>query len=824
MPDRDILIVSKMPNSKEWQAELDADLKECGVPLNRVRHMSVLPERTFEDVSARQIKEYIPRVNRIIAKVNPRYILLLGNEALSTVLSHSGITKYRGRVFDQAGISAQVIPTISPSAAKRNPSNRPGYLADLRLFANLIRGITDISSDPDYAVIDTIEKLKALKKILAVTEELNFDVETHSEYWKADGRIVSLSGVCDLKTTEGKDEVFTFAIPLYHPESVWQKRHRRVLLALKEELESIPKIVAHNSTYDCKWLIAYGANVKPTFDTMMAQHVLDENRLKGLKPMAQAELGVAPWGIDTRDLLSTPLADVLHYNVLDAHYMRLLKKKVLVPKLKESPHSARLLMKLIIPGMREIIDSEMRGIWIDVKRLNERLPIALQTLADIERRIGEAAELPPLPGSPESIALGGVSDWPLDAKGKPRAINYNASLFARWMLFDWCRLPILERGKNKDDGSPGEPSMAEGVLMALRERHPVIPIMLERVKWQKYISSFLTPYSELYDSDHRIHTNFKFGGTVTGRLSSGKTDDDKITGVRGKIRGVNLQQVPRDTFIRGLFGAPPGWIFVQADYSQVELRIAAFLADEKMMKKAYQLGWDLHTITAARVTGLPEKGLPKEIRKKVGKPVNFGFLYGMGATKFISTALENYGSRFELEEAIQARDAYFELYPGLRPWHARQRALVNKYGRVQSPLGRTRNLPDIYSPEQGVRAEAERQAINSPVQGFASDLAVLSMIETNKGIRRDGINAHCLGLVHDAINYEVHTDDLPLLLPLLKETMEDMSIVERKFGVHVDVPIVADLSIGQHWGDLIELTAEEVYNVTEELIERAKAA
>lgn len=272
-----------------------------------------------------------------------------------------------------------------------------------------------------------------------------------------------------------------------------------------------------------------------------------------------------------------------------------------------------------------------------------------------------------------------------------------------------------------------------------------------------------------------------------------------------------MQQVPRDPLVRGLFGAAPGWTFVEADYSQIELRIAAFLAREQHMLHLYSIGADIHLTTAARVTGLPESQVSKEVRKKVGKPVNFGFLYGMGWAKFISTAFSNYEAVFTEAEARAARTTYFQLYPGLLPWHNRQRRLVNQNGRVQSPIGRVRHLPDIYSPEQGVRAEAERQAINSPVQGFASDMAVLSMVAINQQLRDEGIAGRCLGLVHDAINYEVRNDELGRALPIIKSTMEDMSLVRKKFGVQIDVPIIADLQVGRHWGDTTELTEDMVF-------------
>ena len=804
----ELVVVSKMPNSGEWHKELLIDLEEAGIDTSNVYFTQALRCRTFDqDASNPDIKACRPYLEEELEEINPKWVLALGNEALLATTGHSGIMKYRGKLYDKSSYS--VLPTISPSSVKRNPGQRGGYLADLRLLANKMKGRDSGIAKPNWVIIDTKEKLALLKKVLSSTQELHWDVETHSDYFKADGRIVTLSGTCEVLDKNGKTKLWVFGLPLYHPESPWKSSHRSVLTYLKSSFEGIPRAVAHNGAYDSKWMIAYGINLKVTFDTLLAIHVLNENVQKGLKPQAQARLGVEPWGIDTKDLLTTPLDRVLEYNVLDTWYMYWVKKQ-LVEELKEKPRLARVLMKLLMPAQRDLIDSEMRGIWVDVPRLESRAPIVEQTLTDTRDKILTLADLQtednPLGLKPEDSA------WPKDAKGKPREVNLNASIFARWLLFDWCGLPIYERGKEKANGAPGDPSMAEDVLLALKHSHPIVPAMLDRVKWQKYSSSFINPYRDLYDEEHRIHTNFKLAGTVTGRLSSGKTDEEKVTGNRGKLRGVNLQQVPRDPFIRGLFGAPPGWTFVEADYSQIELRIAAFLARERHMLHLYAVGADIHLTTAARVTGLPESQVSKEVRKRVGKPVNFGFLYGMGWKKFIETAFNNYGAVFSEEEARGARKTFFDLYPGLPAWHNRQRRLVNEHGRVQSPLGRVRHLPDIFSPEQGVRAEAERQAINSPVQGFASDLAVLSMVAINQKFRDLGINGHCLGLVHDAINFEIRNDDVPKALPIIKNTMEDMSLVRRKFGVHVDIPIIADLKTGSHWGDTKELTVDQVYD------------
>lgn len=798
-PGASVMVVGRMPNGTKMQMQLEAELVEMGLDLQTVYFSSALKCLNFDqNASNADVKACRYFLEAEIERVQPKFILCLGNEALLAVLGKSGITKYRGRPYEAHG--AQVVPTISPSAVNRNPGQRAGFAADLRLFVNLVKGRTGSIKIPKYHIIDTELKLKKLKRILAHVDVMNVDVETHDEYWRPGGRMVSFAATCEvIDPKSGERKEFIFAVPLYHPESPFRTKWRAVLKYLAPALVGIRKIVAHNGKYDEKWFRQFGVELTVTFDTILALQLLDENSVKKLKVVGPARLGVEPWGIDTKSLLSMSLAEVLEYNVLDTYYMGLIEQQVR-KELLANKALTKLFKFLMMPANADLVISEMNGIYLDVKRLEERHPLVQAELARIEAEI--LSHLPP----------NDSDEWPTDAKGRPLAPNFNASNFARWMLFDYLALPILERGKEKPDGSEGDPSMREGVLMELKDQHPVVALMLERVKWQKYDSSFFNAYREMYDRDHRIHTNFKLIGTVTGRLSSGKTDEEKITGVRGKHRGVNLQQVPRDKLVRGLFGAPPGWTFVEADYSQIELRIAAYLADETTMKHIYAIGGDIHMSTAMRVTGLPESQVTPEIRKKVGKPVNFGFLYGMSWRKFIQTAFENYGAHFSEFEARGAREAYFALYPKLLPWHARQRGLVQKYGKVTSPLGRIRHLPDIYSPDKGVQAEAERQAINSPVQGFASDLAVFSMININRKFKRYDIQGRCVGLVHDAINFEIRNDNMKRALPIIKDTMEDMDAVYKTFGVFVDIPIVADLKAGQHWGDSVELSEEQIYD------------
>lgn len=824
-----VVVVTNRKSSGRFQDALELELSQLGLDISNVYFTPVIKCSDFNvSLTNKQLKahaaEYLmPELNNL---KNITHILCLGNEALQAVVGKSGITKYRGKEFEYNG--ALVMSTISPSAVNRNPGQKPGYLADLRLFVNNVNGIKRGLADPT-SVIYGVDKASLLKicRVLDMTEEISIDVETKKgEYYQADtlgSAMVSIAATCVVKLPSGKRGKVVWAVPLNHPQSVWRNSWQRVMAILGKHINDITEVDMHNGSYDCKWLYTYDMPLMVTFDTMLAIALLDENVQKGLKPQAMARLGVPSWGIDTGNLDEYDIMDVLWYNILDTWYTYHIKLQ-LVKELKEQPSLETIFRKLTMPAQADLIPSEMRGIWIDVPLLKERKPIAEQRLKEIEDRIREAASLPD-PESPE---------WPhklitRQLKSGPRTKrvdlveNFNASQFARWMLFDWCGLPVTERGKPKEDGSPGDPSMAEDVLKHLHDEigHPVLKPMLERVTAQKHLSSFFNPYEELYDEDHRIHTTFKLAGTVTGRLSSGKSDADKISGSRGKLRGVNLQQVPRDPFIRGLFGAPRGWTFVEADYSQIELRVAALLADEQNMKHIYATGGDIHATTASRVSGIPISQLTKEQRKH-GKPINFGFLYGMSWRKFIETAFSNYGILFSEEGAQAARITYFNMFPALIPWHNRQRKLVKQYGRVQSPIGRVRHLPDIYSPDQGVRAEAERQAINSPVQGFASDMAVSSMIDINIQFKQQGIAGHCLGLVHDAINFEIRDDHLPRALPIIKTCMEDMDMIYKKFGAVIDIPIIADVSLGRHWGEKMELTEDQVFDLPKSLLDQLK--
>lgn len=808
--DATIGIVTQFPTTPEssHRRMIEETLSDLGLDPKTFMWMSAVKCQAWSATPSKgDLKACRPYTTKEFEFLNLTHVITLGNEALFAATGRSGITKWRGQPYNHPA-GPIVFPTISPSAISRNPRFAEGFAGDLKYFANLVRGVS-VEEDPWHLPYDdqwtnvmTRDQLKAMGQSLATADAASYDIETTGASEVAESAaIVSIA----ITTLHG-DTPHVWALPLYHPESPWQDNWERIIRWLRKYLVKAKRRIAHNAKFDTRWLVHFGMHdLLPTFDTIIAAALLDENRQKGLKPLAQQILGADPWGIDTKDLLNTPLDVVLDYNGLDTwHTLRLWM--VFRKQLQAQPRLAKLFMHLMMPAIQELVHVERRGVYVDQNRLVDNWSKVRGTLAGIE-----ALLIDHVPDKADEI--------PVKLKHKKTGevlINWNASNFLRWFLYEYLQMPVLKRGKSKDDGSPGDPSCAEDILatLALQTGHDVPKLLGERVEWNKYDTAFFAPYAAQLKAspDGRIRSTFKPWGTVTGRLSSGKEDKEKITG-KQQLQGVNLQQVPRNKLVRGVFGAAPGWAFVEADYSQIELRLAAFLARERTMLQLYATGQDIHMAMAMRMTGKPASQVTSEERKKA-KAVNFGFLYGMGWAKFVHTAFANYGLIVTEEESRAFRKSFFAQFPDLLPWHARQRKLAMTYKRVETPMGRVRHLVDIDSANAEVRSEAERQAINSPVQGFASDMALLSLVHTAREFRKLGIEAYPIGAVHDAVNFEVRVDDLPRALPIIKHTMENLPL-EKLFDIHLDVPIVADLKVGTHWGGATEVPAH--------LLEKANA-
>jgi DNA polymerase-1 len=283
-----------------------------------------------------------------------------------------------------------------------------------------------------------------------------------------------------------------------------------------------------------------------------------------------------------------------------------------------------------------------------------------------------------------------------------------------------------------------------------------------------------------------IHASFNSGSVKTGRLSSS---------------GPNLQQVTKK--LRPAFIPRDGYVLADFDYSQIELRVAAFISRSEPMIEAFKEGADLHRRFASVINNSGEEDVTADQRQQA-KAGNFGLLYEMGAFGFQQYAETAYGVILTIEEAVRIHTAFFTMWKGMKDWHNRAKASAHRDGFITSPLGRVRRLPNIWDGSDRMVAGAERQAINSPVQSMASDLLQMAMASM-QGLLHESVHlpkingAYPVATVHDSIVVELEQKNWEAIAEQVAERMQSLDEVLAKFGVDFDVPLLADYSVGTRW-------------------------
>lgn len=690
-----------------------------------------------------------------IQAISPKYGLALGNGGLQATLGKKGITKANGTKYEAMGV--EWVAAFHPAAVLRNPRQERPFMQALLVFARLVRNEEGVPVTESTLVNDK-DSLRELIEVMKEAKVGALDVETWSSHpgsgrfkggglawWHMDFKLATIN----FSFRGGR----SYVLPVHHRESRW-KDPDKLLLTIKPYIEAVPFWVMHNGKYDTKCLEVSGIHIRHSFDTMGAHYALDENNLKDLGFMAQVYLGAPEYKemVNKSKMLTEPLDLMVDYGGRDSDYT--FRLYPIMRRRLDNTLEGRLYDKLLHPADLCLTDVELRGVPLDEDKLWDRSHECDQKVAKIVASMEDMVGHKFNPNSPQQVGQ---------------------------VLYGELGFPVLERT------GTGAPSTNESVLLRLKELEDepgIIQAMLDYRHWSGYQSRYFKPWPILMDDEARLHTHFKPYHTVTGRLSS---------------ENPNLQQVPRDTFVRGVIGGRPGWTIIEADYSQVELRIVAHYSQDKTMLRAYNMGRDIHMETAMAVTGLSEAEIDSEIRKKA-KAVNFGFVYGMGARKFQEYARDNYGIKVSDAEAQRTRRDYFDLFRSLPEWHARQRSAAKRRGWVVSAIGRKRHLHDIRSTNESVRAEAERQAINSPVQSLASDMMLLAMTEFN---RRGYKNVRAICSVHDSILFECRDEFVDKAIPVIKAVMEDyvLDVMEREFEAQLTVPIVADIKLGTHWSE-----------------------
>lgn len=685
--------------------------------------------------------------------IKPRYVLVLGDLAARHLTGIRRITKNRGRIVTKGEIT--FLLSIHPAYVLRNPAAESQLLDDLTTFARMVHGESYITPQT-VEIADSPERVEEMVRAFELSPFVAYDLETEGlQSWVPGRRIWCLSL---------SDGTQTWVAPLEHPRSsLGRTGYTTSWATIKGFLEAPGRrLVAQNGQFDMRWLATRGIKVTNVFDTMLAAYLLDENSSIGLKSLASRLFGAPDYSLEVAGWEKTvpPLEKMLWYGACDAFYTANAYLR-LRPAIVAKKGLAHCLAWLMMPTSKLLSRIEARGVGFDLGRF-------------VSRQAETKVEM--------SAVLERMNSY----LGEGRAINWNSSDQLAEVLYHRLGLPVLERTPGRKE------STREGVLKRLQGKHPLVGNIMTYRGLQKNLTNWLNGWDQRAGYDGRIHSHYRHTGTITGRLS---------------CQDPNLHQVPRAPYIRSILGARPGWLFVEADLSQIELRIVAWLANEPTMKAEFLRGEDAHLKTAMQLTGLAAEDIDKETRKKA-KAVNFGFVYGMAWRKFIDYAREKYDVEISDEEAQKAQKAFFDHWPRLAQWHQDIRERVTKYGKISMPHGPVRHLPAASSSDRSLRAEAVRQGINSPVQRFASDLGLMAGCELEGLLGNIVENPRVLdpdeaiidGQVHDALLFEVREDCLDSVCATIKAAMEHPALLDR-FGITIDVPIVVEIRVSTHWSD-----------------------
>lgn len=697
------------------------------------------------------------------------YIGVVGAETWKEVSKKLGFTDsfkdIVGTVYKEKFVCIRKVTNQANSEAK--------HISDYHLLDCLGK-----TQEVNYKILSTPEEMDELIEVVRKADVIALDTETTGLDPFAPGSKTISVGLY----TGG----IGYTIPYNHPEAnpamPIQKVHE-LYKVLRDEFKGT--LVGHNAKYDKTWLhVVEGYDLHFSFDTMIASAILDENKAShGLKKLAVNELNGIAYEISNEGKMGQgDLASHCQYLAFDIFYTYLLWEKY-SKALDEAPFEKFIFENISMPATDMYSRAYIDGVYLNPKTFNESARVVLEKIDEYKAKTeayapgvnwGSSKQLRDLFHS-KGIHSPKVTDkgvaWFLEVLQDILELNEKeASKIAKNMRNSY---PDMKAFLDKQDisqevckymGVEGWlddfESFAFDSLQELAHEHPICDDVIELRMWQKYLSTFIGPWSEEM-RDWILRPNFRITGTVTGRPSCSEP---------------NLQQIPRDTTIRSIVDAPEGWDCVEADLSQAELRIASIMSGDPELRRAYRNDEDIHAKTVNHVFGIPLDKMTKEERKK-GKAINFGFLYGMYPKKFQEYAWVSYQTKFTLAEAEKTRDGFMELYSSLPIWHEEQKKIVNQHGEIWSPIGRTRHLPKAWSKDRMAKAEAERQAINSPVQGFAADIVISATCQLAKEYGPDVMKIW--GTIHDATGLRTRHDKTEEIANRLKYLMEHPPVVKK---------------------------------------------
>jgi DNA polymerase-1 len=596
-------------------------------------------------------------------------------------------------------------------------------------------------------IITTQSQLDELGNTLESASQIAFDTETTS----TDQMEADLVGISLAVSEKGG-----YYIPVGHKDGK-QLELDKVLDVLKGPFTDpkIPKF-GHNIKYDYIILARAGLKASPlSFDSMIAEWVINPaSRNLGLKKLAWVRLNRTMTEIEALigrgrsqiTMAEVPIAEAAKYAVEDAVMVLMLKP--LLEEDLERTESEELFYKLEMPLVAVLAGMEMEGIRLDTDFLLEMSKNLEVDLATLEQEI---------------------------YAGVGHEFNINSPKQLSEALFTTLGLNPPDRGSKT---ASGYYSTAADVLEFVKREHQVPALVLEYREYSKLKSTYVDALPKQVNPEtKRIHTSYNQTGSVTGRIAS--TDP-------------NLQNIPIRTElgrqVRKAFVASPGCALVAVDYSQIELRVAAHMAQDQTMLDAFRESQDIHITTAAAVYDIDLEDVTPEQRREA-KAINFGLIYGMSAYGLTQ------GTDLTLAEAEMFVETYFKRFPGIKSYLDGIKESARDDGYVETLLGRRRYFPRLATTtDYNQRRREEREAINAPIQGTAADIMKLAMLEVDKLLTSSKYDAKILLQVHDELVLEVPENEVDDIIGLVQSAME---------GVYsLEIPLTTEAKSGKDWGSL----------------------
>ena len=619
-----------------------------------------------------------------------------------------------------------------------------GEASEEGLPIELVVNKNSTNTPHQYITISGSAAIKKLVQDLLKQKEICIDTETTG----LNANEVSLVGLSfSYKQHEG------FYVPIDNDGN--EEGGAKHILQLFEPLFKNKEVlwIGQNLKYDFLVLKWYGVTLLGnTFDTMLAHYVIEPEGRRSMDLLSAQFLGYEPISITTLigkkgkgqgTMREAPIEQVTEYAAEDAD-ITLQLKNCFAPLIKKRGVE-KVFEQVENPLVRVLVDMEYEGVKVDIAFLNEYSKVLEVDAKISEERVYEQAGVRFNLASPKQLGE---------------------------VLFD-----ILKLDTKAKKTKTGQYATGEDVLQKMAAKHKIVDDILNFRELTKLKSTYVDSFPALINpKTGRVHTSYAQAVAVTGRLSSTNPNLQNIPIRTERGREIRKAFIPRD----------PGRILVSADYSQIELRIVAAISGDPNMCEAFKLGKDIHTATAAKVYGIKEAEVTKEMRYKA-KSVNFGIIYGQGAFGLA----ENLGiSRTEAKEII---DNYKKEFPNIQLYMDQQINKAKELGYVETLMGRRRWLRDINSSNFTVRGFAERNAINSPIQGSAADMIKLAMIKIHAEMKKTNWESKMILQVHDELVFDAVEKELPALKELI------LSCMKAALALPNGVPVEAEVGIGKNW-------------------------